>query len=192
MACFERLALQTVAKMHLPWISGFWWSPLFSNCRVSGEIYRCPQICVFSLFHSCFYFSFEASLQGILVVGASFCCHRQTFKRNFDGLDQKTNGTQAKPQSTSASVTYWSAVIAETLCCSRESMSCWRRVAHACCFQVNMSSWPCTSTSRGKWASSWFRHTSPVSWRWFWPRSPSGLIRNLFRLGLCSVSKPSF
>lgn len=54
--------------------------------------------------------------------------------------------------------------------------------------QVNMSSWPSTSTCKGKWDSSSFRPTSPVSWRSSWPRSPSGLTRSRYRLGLCLVS----
>lgn len=53
--------------------------------------------------------------------------------------------------------------------------------------QANTSSWPSTSTCKGKWASSWFRRTSPASWPSSWPKSLSGLIRNRFQLGPCSV-----
>lgn len=197
MACFEHFGTSNCSKK-APALdfSFFWWSPLFSNCRVSDEIYRCPQICVFFFFffHSCFYFLFWGLATRDPCSRRFVLLPRTDVQKKFWWTRSKTNGTPAKPQSTSASVTYWSAVITETLCCPCESMSCWLIDDgdwRLCRFQVNMSSWPCTSTSRGKWASSWFRRTSPVSWRWFWPRSPSGLIRNLFQLGLCSVSEPS-
>lgn len=57
--------------------------------------------------------------------------------------------------------------------------------------QVNMSSWPSTSTCRGKWASSLSRLTFPVSWQSFWLKSPSGLTKNLFLLGPSLVRFPS-
>lgn len=55
-----------------------------------------------------------------------------------------------------------------------------------------MSSWPSTFTCRGKWVSSSSRLTFPVSWQSFWLRSPSGLTKNLFQLGLSLVRFPSF
>lgn len=60
-----------------------------------------------------------------------------------------------------------------------------------CCFlsQVNMSSWPSISTSKGKWVSSWSRPTFLALWLSSWLKSLSGSIRNLFRLELFLVNK---
>lgn len=172
----------------------FFDGPHFSQTVVYPTRFTDALRSAFFFFHSCFYFSFWGLATRDPCSRRFILLPRTDIQKKFWWTRSQTNGTPSNPQSTSAFVTYWSAVITETLCCSCKSMSC-RLItdgdSRVCRFQVNMSSWPCTSTSRGKWASSWFRRTSPVSWRWFWPRSPSGLIRNLFQLGLCSVSKPS-
>lgn len=55
--------------------------------------------------------------------------------------------------------------------------------------QVNTLLWQSTSTCRGRWDSSWSKHTSHASWQLFCHRSPSGSTKSQYLPELYLVSK---